>query len=396
MPPPVAQIPSPERNAKTRTAAKARTAVKTRSAAKARTAVKTRSAVRYSGDVVRYTSAVMSDAPSPDEPNAPPPAARPPRTGAAPPSFYETPPPELVEGDAIVTDLPCVQCGYNLRMALVESVCPECGTPVSETLSAALQRPGRDRWLAHVAHGLQGILLGGGVLLLAPLLGMLQPALGVFCGLFGAVALFVGVQAALEPEPLGEPAAQRVPRWFATVAMYALPACALVLAGGYARRIPPVAELGAVALWIVGSAVPCALLLYFAGVARRLPDAGLAGYLRFAGVAWAVLGAAQVLANVLSLAARITAGPVAAASAPILAATAPLIASPPAAAGLAASPTAAERLGAAAGSLQVLSGVLQFCLLFATLALLALLARGIFRVLHRLAEYRDTRSLFEP
>lgn len=341
----------------------------------------------------------MSEPPDADDPRVPPPVGDASSSREMPPSLYETPPPELVEGDAVVTDLPCVRCGYNLRMALVHGLCPECGTPVSTTLAAALERPGRDRWLAHVAHGVQGILLGSGVLLLAPLLAMFQPVLGVFSALFGAVALFVGVQAALEPEPLSEAHAQRLPRWLATIAVYALPAAALVLASGAFRPMPPFDEIGAVVIWVIGSTVPCALLIYFRGIALRMPDTGLAGYLRMAAVAWAVLGAAQVLASLLFLAARIATGANAATGpATGRAATAQALAATQATTTLpfAAVSTATERLGAAAESIQAFAGALQLCLLLATLALLALLARGIFRVLHRVAGYRDTRSLFEP
>jgi uncharacterized repeat protein (TIGR04138 family) len=38
-------------------------------------------------------------------------------------------------------NLPCKQCGYNLRGLTVAHVCPECGAPVIETLKDAAQDP---------------------------------------------------------------------------------------------------------------------------------------------------------------------------------------------------------------------------------------------------------------
>ncbi len=35
-------------------------------------------------------------------------------------------------------DLPCIQCGYNLRGLTVKGMCPECGTSVRATLLAVV------------------------------------------------------------------------------------------------------------------------------------------------------------------------------------------------------------------------------------------------------------------
>lgn len=39
--------------------------------------------------------------------------------------------------NTIDADLPCVKCGYNLRTRGVDSLCPECGTPVAVSVSPA-------------------------------------------------------------------------------------------------------------------------------------------------------------------------------------------------------------------------------------------------------------------
>jgi len=39
----------------------------------------------------------------------------------------------------IDTDLPCVDCGYNLRGLTTSDKCPECGTPAIETIEAGAE-----------------------------------------------------------------------------------------------------------------------------------------------------------------------------------------------------------------------------------------------------------------
>ncbi|MCA9295327.1 MAG: hypothetical protein KC983_02400 [Phycisphaerales bacterium] len=41
-------------------------------------------------------------------------------------------------------DLPCKTCGYNLRGRTLDAVCPECGTPLSSTMSLAHKDLPRD------------------------------------------------------------------------------------------------------------------------------------------------------------------------------------------------------------------------------------------------------------
>src|SRR4051812_15602734 len=41
---------------------------------------------------------------------------------------YETP---------LLAELQCVRCGYNLRTQSSNGTCPECGTPIADSLSAA-------------------------------------------------------------------------------------------------------------------------------------------------------------------------------------------------------------------------------------------------------------------
>jgi hypothetical protein len=67
----------------------------------------------------------------------------------------------------ISTDLPCVHCGYNLRTRLSSGLCPECGSPVIDTLNLNTElersRPG---WLRCLAIG-NGVLILTRVMLFA-------------------------------------------------------------------------------------------------------------------------------------------------------------------------------------------------------------------------------------
>ena len=49
-------------------------------------------------------------------------------------------------------DLQCLTCGYNLRTLRRDGLCPECGSPVADSLHTWLA--GRDRrWLSLMAWG---------------------------------------------------------------------------------------------------------------------------------------------------------------------------------------------------------------------------------------------------
>jgi hypothetical protein len=59
-----------------------------------------------------------------------------------------------MEGQAIATDVPCVRCGYNLRMQSVEGVCPECGLTVKASLEQTILKWGPRR-LRRIAWGMR-------------------------------------------------------------------------------------------------------------------------------------------------------------------------------------------------------------------------------------------------
>jgi hypothetical protein len=61
---------------------------------------------------------------------------------------------------AVEVDRPCVRCSYNLRGLPVQGVCPECGTPVEQSLKGILLRFAAPEYLAAVESGLALVLYG--------------------------------------------------------------------------------------------------------------------------------------------------------------------------------------------------------------------------------------------
>ena len=67
------------------------------------------------------------------------------------------------ETGCVAVDLPCANCGYNLRTQPADGDCPECGHPVEPSTRSYLLRDAPHDWLASLAAG-AGML----VLLLFP------------------------------------------------------------------------------------------------------------------------------------------------------------------------------------------------------------------------------------
>ena len=76
-------------------------------------------------------------------------------------------------------DLPCVKCDYNLRTRPADGVCPECATPIRDSLRPDLLRFADVRWLGTIRNGM-------GIALWTPI---------VYFGIYWAVvAFFVATQ----------------------------------------------------------------------------------------------------------------------------------------------------------------------------------------------------------
>lgn len=70
-----------------------------------------------------------------------------------------TPTPAAILDDAgrIAVDLPCLNCGYNLRTLAADGLCPECGTPVANSACGYYLRYAPAPWVRRLAYG--GLLL---------------------------------------------------------------------------------------------------------------------------------------------------------------------------------------------------------------------------------------------
>lgn len=75
----------------------------------------------------------------------------------------------------VETDLYCVRCGYNLRTLAIESICPECTHPVRDSFLI----PADLRWLHHIRRGLTVLCIAGLLSIVANLVRMLIPFMGV-------------------------------------------------------------------------------------------------------------------------------------------------------------------------------------------------------------------------
>jgi hypothetical protein len=70
----------------------------------------------------------------------------------------------LSADDRVDRDFTCVECEYNLRTLAIDRNCPECNTPVAETIDARLFVP--QQWLERVGRGATVLAVGAGLLVL--------------------------------------------------------------------------------------------------------------------------------------------------------------------------------------------------------------------------------------
>ncbi len=73
---------------------------------------------------------------------------------------------EPARAASLTTDVPCVQCGYNLRGLPEGGRCPECGTPIARSLRGNLLSTADPAWLERVYRG-QAVVCAGCLALMA-------------------------------------------------------------------------------------------------------------------------------------------------------------------------------------------------------------------------------------
>ncbi len=98
----------------------------------------------------------------------------------------------LDQSQVIDHDLPCRQCGYNLRGMAADKLCPECGTEVGRSLLGDQLRYSEPRWVRKLARGLRWIFISVIMLLLMIASGMLMLPIMIFLGdQFGLIPFFM-------------------------------------------------------------------------------------------------------------------------------------------------------------------------------------------------------------
>lgn len=216
-----------------------------------------------------------------------------------------------VESAAVLDDLSCVHCGYNLRTQNSTSQCTECGSPVSDSLATNTDvRKSPRRWLWRVMAG--AVLLFVARMMLAATLatsfqrngGFIREYLpALWCAGMGILFFGAGVFLVTAPEFPKVPASKRKNAVRLRKLASASLGC-LVTGIGYqaietARAPRPLGLMGspsvqwywpALILFLMGWVLYCCCIFvefrYFAELARRMGDHLL---IRFC--AWAGIGA---------------------------------------------------------------------------------------------------------
>ena len=192
-------------------------------------------------------------------------------------------------------DLPCIQCGYNLRTQLMGGNCPECGTPVSRSVRTDQLHQSDIGWLASLRTGAMvmftgifaiivfGVVLAcGGIVLLAP--GSASP--GGPEMVFLIVQLLIGITVAgtfgfavfklTMPEP-----GRQTPKQSCSVARYTLLTyftlglLATVIGMAPSVIAEAVSAILSLINMVLGITGFIAMMLYARSLAARIPDPSL-------------------------------------------------------------------------------------------------------------------------
>jgi len=178
--------------------------------------------------------------------------------------------------DPLTVDLACARCGYNLRTLATDALCPECATPVSQSLLGNRLHLAAPAWLRDLRSGTVLLLV---YLLLRVVVGMVtawmsvnsQPPLYLlWCmvDVFGVVAVF----RLTRPEP-SSPERETVMglrRLLRVASVVSLPARYAWVIPSIAATVP--AGVGSVVGGVAILVVTIGLLIHLRRLALRIPD----------------------------------------------------------------------------------------------------------------------------
>jgi len=197
-------------------------------------------------------------------------------------------------------DQACIRCSYNLRGLPVAGRCPECGTPVADSLRGTLLQYAAPEYLATIHAGLRlvlfSILASVAFMVIGIIAGIWMPGLSGFELLLQGVNFIIVVVAIVgywrftTPDPLfagqEKPDAARKVARAAVAVQAAMAAVSFIVAfsGGGAVAAPgPGAPPGALLLFMIGMIAGLVSLVGFAvqffsimrytrWLGRRVPD----------------------------------------------------------------------------------------------------------------------------
>ncbi len=230
---------------------------------------------------------------------------------ADPPSPHAIAPPATTVDTkgrhVLAVDVPCIQCGYNLRGLDRETVCPECGGTVERSLHGRWLRFADPRWLNRLRIGASLLWVSTLFLLSIKAFSIIAPwwwgpvslywplyASNAHVGLFALALLVLTTREraySLTKEP---PSLRKIVRCAAVL----LPALVLLYwaARGTVSNVGPLVGIHSTraAVWIVAQ---CGALVLLRRLASRIPSRSLAKATTPAIWAYASVGALLSLLN---------------------------------------------------------------------------------------------------
>lgn len=216
--------------------------------------------------------------------------------------FGSNPPLGAVPAPAepIANDVACRRCGYNLRGLSQNGRCPECGTPVGLSLHGDLLRFSDPRWLETLRTGINAILIGIGLMILAVIVSIVAGAVsrgrpGLLSNLVSwasGIVTLIGIWLLTSPDPsgIGEDR-YGTARKLVRIAVVA-EAIGTVLSSMTSLSGPPSpsAAIAVAVLAFIGGLLSLiglfAQLYYLEKLAMRIPDMNVAGRAHF--LMWAI------------------------------------------------------------------------------------------------------------
>lgn len=86
------------------------------------------------------------------------------------------------EGVRLLDDRPCLRCGYNIRGLMDTGICPECGSPVRDSLRGNLLRYASPEYVARLERGARLVWWSIAVVLLMIIVGVAISAMAAGMG----------------------------------------------------------------------------------------------------------------------------------------------------------------------------------------------------------------------